>query len=110
MPSMARVRYRVEGGIAYFPGLAVEKTFETGSLPPPQRDALLDLFDTVSAHRQGSAAPAAPRGAADQQCHVIEVQEGPGVRRLVVGEFDRDPAARELVARVRDCAQRAGDG
>lgn len=103
MPFMARVSYRLEGGIAYFPGLAVERSFETESLPRAQQDALLDLFETVRTHRLGSTAPTTRRGA-DQQSYVIEVQEGSGVRRLVVSEFDQDPAAQELVARLRDCA------
>lgn len=105
---MAKVRYHVEGGIAYFPGLAAERAFETESLPPEQRDELLGLFDTVCTHRLSSTAPTVPGGAADQQTYVIEVQEDSGVRRLVVSEFDQDPAARQLVARVRECAQRCG--
>ena len=104
MPFMARVSYRLEGGIAYFPGLAVERSFETESLPRAQQDALLGLFETVRAHRLGSAAPTTRRGTADQQSYVIEVQESSGVRRLVVSEFDQDPEAQELVARLRDCA------
>jgi hypothetical protein len=105
---MARVRYHVEGGFAFFPGLAAERVFETEALPEPQRDELLDLFETVRTHRLSSAAPAAPGGAADQHTYVIEVQESSDVRRLVVDEFDQDPAARELVARVRECADRCG--
>ena len=110
MPFMARVSYRLEGGIAYFPGLAVQRSFETESLPQAQQDALLDLFETVRAHRRGSAAPTYRRGAADQQSYVIEVQESSGVRRLVVSEFDQDPAAQELVARLRDCADQCEPG
>lgn len=109
MPFMARVSYRLEGGIAYFPGLAVERSFETESLPRAQQDALLDLFETVRAHRLGSTAPTTRRGA-DQQSYVIEVQESSGVRRLVVSEFDQDPAAQELVARLRDCADQCEPG
>lgn len=107
---MARVSYRVEGGLAYFPGLAAERTFETEALPRSQCDALLDLFDTVTAHRPEPPAPEPRRGVADQQSYVIEVRGGSGVRRLVVSEFDRDPAARELVARVRDCAEHCDRG
>lgn len=107
---MARVSYRVEGGIAYFPGLAVEKTFETEALPRAQRDAFLDLFETVRARRQGPSAPSTRRGAADQQSYVIDVRESSGVRRLVVSEFDQDPAAQELVARLRDCADQCEPG
>ena len=110
MPSMARVSYRLEGGLAYFPGLAVERSFETGSLPRAQQDALLGLFETVLAHRLGSTAPTTRPGAADQQSYVIEVQEDSGVRRLVVSEFDQDPAAQELVARLRYCADRCEPG
>lgn len=110
MPFMVRVSYRREGGIAYFPGLAVERSFETESLPRAQQDALLDLFETVRAHRLEPTAPAARRGTADQQSYVIEVQESSGVRRLVVSEFDQDPAAQELVARLRDCADQCESG
>ena len=105
---MARVRYHVEGGLAYFPGLAAEKAFETEALPEDLREELLGLFETVRTQRLSSAVPTGPGGAADQRTYVIEVQERSGVRRLVVSEFDRDPAARELVARVRDCAERCG--
>ncbi|MFI7580871.1 protealysin inhibitor emfourin [Kocuria kalidii] len=107
---MARVSYRVEGGIAYFPGLAVDRTFETEALPQAQRDALLALFETVRAQRLGPPAPTARRGAADQRSYVIEVRESSGVRRLVVSEFDQDPAAQELVARLRDCADQCEPG
>ena len=107
---MARVRYHVEGGIAFFPGLAAERAFETEALPPARRDELLGLFDTVCTHRLSSAGPTVPEGAADQQTYVIEVQEASGVRRLVVGEFDQDPVARELLARLRDCADQGEAG
>ena len=110
MPFMARVSYRLEGGIAYFPGLAVERSFETGSLPRAQQDALLDLFETVLAHPVESAPPTTRHGTADQQSYVIEVQEASGVRRLVVSEFDQDPAVQELVARLRDCADQCEPG
>ncbi|WP_147017569.1 protealysin inhibitor emfourin [Kocuria turfanensis] len=107
---MARVRYHVEGGIAYFPGLVAERSFETEALPPARREELLGLFDTVCTHRLSSADPTIPEGAADQQTYVIEIQEDSGVRRLVVGEFDEDPVARELLERLRDCADQCEAG
>ncbi len=107
---MARVSYHLEGGVAFFPGLAVERSFETESLPRAQQDALLELFEAVRAHRTGPESPTTRRGAADQQNWVIEVRSSSGVRRLVVGEFDQDPEAQELVARLRDCADQCEPG
>lgn len=104
---MVQLSYRIEGGLAHFPGLARETTLDTDDLPADDAKRLLSLLESAQvAAAQGRAAPR--QGAADYQTYKITV---PGIRDqppLILTDAAPDRAVRELLELLR--AHRPGPG
>jgi len=100
-----RIDFRVEGGLAVFPGLAQPLTIDCDALPRPESERLRALVERADFF----ALPARPRAPPlpDARAYTIAIDDGPQCRTVTVREPIADPALRELVAELRERAASA---
>jgi hypothetical protein len=94
-----RIDFRMDGGLAAFPGLARPVSIACEALPPPQAArlrALVERADFFSLARKPHNA-AAP----DARTYTIAVDDGGKCRTVTVTEPIADDALRDLVAELR---------
>jgi hypothetical protein len=96
------IDFRVDGGLAAFPGLARPVRIDCASLPAGEAQRLQDLvrradFFTV-------LAPASQAPMPDARAYTISVDDGLQCRTLRVAEPIADGAMRSLVAELRQQA------
>jgi hypothetical protein len=108
-----RIDFRMDGGLASFPGLARPVSIACEALPPAQAARLRALVDRADF----SSLPRKPHNAAapDARAYTIAVDDGGTCRTVTVTEPIADDALRELVAELRahadaQRAQRSGQG
>jgi hypothetical protein len=92
------IRFKVEGGIAYFPGLSRPMTLDVEELPPEEAHRVRKLVETARFFQQPSQAP---RRGADLQKYVITVQEGDREHTVVLSDPISDPELCALVNYLR---------
>ena len=89
-----RIDFRIDGGLAAFPGLAKPVTIECDRLPPQANARLRDLVQRADFFkRRTHQAPATP----DARVYTIAVDDGAQCRTMTVPEPIADPALRDLV-------------
>lgn len=98
-----RIDFRVEGGLAAFPGLARPVTIHCDALPPDENARMRDLVRRADffARASDDARPPAP----DTRVYTIAIDDGPRCRTVTVREPIADAALRDLVATLRDKAR-----
>lgn len=103
-PSDARMRidFRMDGGLAAFPGLAKPVSIACDALPPAQAARLRSLveradFFALSRKPHKAVAP-------DARAYTIAVDDGGKCRTVTVTEPIADDALRDLVAELRSHA------
>lgn len=110
-----RIRFKTEGGIAFFPGLSSPVAIDSGELP---EEEAAELERRVGEARFFELPPEVgePRpGAADQRRYAISVEDGARSHTVRVVEPVGDPYLRALVealdakAKTSRRATRAGD-
>ncbi len=84
-----KIRYKMDGGLAYFPGLAREVTVDMAALRPAEADRLQDLLQ-----RAIFASP--PQSHPDSRRYRVHIESAVGAHELEVSESSSDAAAREL--------------
>ena len=94
-----RIDFRVDGGIAAFPGLAQPVTIDCDALPPAQTAHLRELLHRAGFFSLPSRMPA-PR-VPDARAYTIAVDDGRQCRTVTVAEPIVDDAMRDLVAELR---------
>ena len=97
-----RIDFRIEGGLAAFPGLARPVTIHCDALPPTENAHVRDLVrraDFFSRPLQDVR-----RDAPDARSYTIAIDDGPRCRTVTVREPIADPALRDLVDTLRDKA------
>lgn len=94
-----RIDFRVDGGLAAFPGLAKPLTLHCDALPAPENAHLRDLVRRADffALPQHDPQPAAP----DARAYTIEIDDGTRCRTITVREPIADLALRDLVTELR---------
>lgn len=95
-----RIDFRVEGGLAAFPGLAQPVRIDCETLPPTDRARLRELVqraDVFGLPAQ-SHVPALP----DARSYTMTIDDGPRCRTVTVREPIADPALRDLIAELRE--------
>jgi emfourin len=98
-----RIDFRIDGGLAAFPGLAKPVTIDCDRLPPQTSARLRDLVRRADFfERRPHQAPAMP----DARVYTIAVDDGAQCRTMSVPEPIADPALREL---VHELCQHAAD-
>ena len=98
-----KIDFRVDGGLATFPGLAMPVTIHCDALPPQEKERLRTLVhraDFFTRPQQSDSRPAFP----DARAYTIAIDDGPRCRTVTVREPIDDPALRDLVGELRDRA------
>lgn len=70
-----RIQYKVEGGIAHFPGLSKPLLIDTKKLSAAAASELHHLVDDANFFDLPSTAPV-PKGAADYRRYTVTVEDG----------------------------------
>jgi hypothetical protein len=94
-----RIDFRIDGGLAAFPGLATPVTIDCDALPPKETAHLRELVDRADFF----ALPGEPASASlpDARAYTIAVDDGRQCRTLTVTEPIANAALRDLVAELR---------
>ncbi len=71
-----RIHFRMEGGVAYFPGLSKPVTIESDQLPKEEAAELKRLVDAARFFDLPTMASAPRRGAADYYQYTVTIEEG----------------------------------
>lgn len=90
-----RVTMQRTGGVAYFPGLAKERTLDADRLAAPDRDTLAALVARARFFERPDP-PQDTRGA-DRTSVVITIESGAKTRRLTILEPTDDRDLRDLI-------------
>jgi hypothetical protein len=94
-----RIDFRIDGGLAAFPGLAKPVTIDCESLKPAETALLRELVDRADFFSFPSKAPAPTRP--DARAYTIAVDDGRQCRTVTVTEPIDNAAMRDLVAELR---------
>ena len=97
-----RVQFKVEGGVAYFPGLSKPRVIDSDDLPAAKAERLQQLIDAVDFSQQPAAARTLPKGAADYKQYTITVEEGRRRRTIRLTDPIRDKDLAALVDYLRE--------
>lgn len=97
-----RIDFRIDGGLAAFPGLAKPVTIHCDALPPAENAHVRDLVQRANFF----ALPAddAQSHAPDARAYTIAIDDGARCRTVTLSEPIADPALRDLVGTLRDKA------
>jgi hypothetical protein len=96
-----RVQFKIEGGLAYFPGLSKPRVIDTAELPAAEADRLRRLVDAADLFQQPAAARALPKGAADYRQYTITVEDGRRRRTIQLADPITNPDLEALVEYLR---------
>jgi hypothetical protein len=92
-----RVQFKMEGGLAHFPGLSTPVVIDSAALPQEEAQALQRLVEAARLFEQPANAGAPPRGAADYRRYTISVDDGERQHTVQVADPVADQALRELL-------------
>jgi hypothetical protein len=73
---MMRIQYRMEGGLAYFPGLSKSFTVDSAALPDDAAKRLQQLVDNTNFFERPEIEGKQHPGAADIRNYVVTVKDG----------------------------------
>jgi hypothetical protein len=97
-----KILFSLEGGFAYFPGLAQPREVDTEKLPEHDARALRDC---VSATHLLELPEGAPTGFPDARTYTITVIDGTRSRTVHLSDPLQNPSLEELVGLLRKFAQ-----
>jgi hypothetical protein len=97
-----RIDFRIEGGLAAFPGLARPVTIHCDALPPDESAHVRDLVQRADFFARPDQKTRAD--VPDARAYTIAIDDGPRCRTVTVREPIADPALRDLVDTLRDKA------
>jgi len=97
--SALRIEFRIDGGLAAFPGLAKPVTIDCDALSASQTAHLRELVQRANFFALPTHAP--PRRGADARAYTIEVDDGLQCKSVTVTEPIADTALRNLVEALR---------
>jgi len=100
-----RIDFRIDGGLAAFPGLAKPVTIDCAALPAAQTSRLQELVDRADFFSLPGKEPAARLP--DARAYTIAIDDGRRCRTVTVAEPIANAALRELVAELRTHASAA---
>src|SRR5690349_10435528 len=84
-----RLTFKMEGGLAAFPGLSGPVTVDTDSLPPDEARSLEQLVEACRFFEQPSAPPVA--GGPDARTYTLAIEQGGRSHSLSVGDPVPEP-------------------
>jgi hypothetical protein len=100
-----RIEFRVDGGLAAFPGLAQPVTIHCDALPPQARAHLRELVRRADFFGSPERDPQPPTP--DARGYTIAIDDAGQCKTVTVHEPIADPALRDLVAELRQQARAA---
>ncbi|HZQ60885.1 MAG TPA: protealysin inhibitor emfourin [Casimicrobiaceae bacterium] len=92
-----RVTLRIDGGLAYLPGLARPRTLDLDTLPAPERERICALIDAARGQARHDAASRAP----DARTYTIDVENGARSTSFALTEPFADEHCARLVEALR---------
>ena len=97
-----KIDFRMEGGLAAFPGLSVPVTIQCDALPATEKERIQALvrragFFGLPPHDLGAPMP-------DARAYTIAVDDGARCKTVTVREPIANPALRDLIDALRDKA------
>jgi hypothetical protein len=95
-----RVVFRISGGIAALPGLAVPRVIDVDALDPDARATVERLVHEAGFFDLPPRLPA-PKRSADCQSYEIAIEDGQRQHTVVVSDPVTNPAVQALVAQLR---------
>jgi hypothetical protein len=105
-----RVQFKMEGGLAYLPGLSRPSTMDTAQMPAEEAGELERLVNAAGFFNLPPVVGAPARGAADYRQYTITVETPEGAHTVRVVEPVADPALQALVAYLRGRSRRPPGG
>jgi hypothetical protein len=100
-----RIDFRIDGGVAAFPGLSRPVTIDCDALPAAQTAHLRGLIDRADFFTRPPTPPTT--AAPDARAYTIAVDDAGLCRTLTVTEPIDNPALRDLVSALRAHAKAA---
>jgi hypothetical protein len=99
-----KVQFQMEGGLAYFPGLAKPVTIDTGELPADQAQALEGQINAADFFNKSSTTDRKAGMGADMQQYTIKVTDGARQNTLKLQDPVEDPQLQTLLNNLRKTA------
>jgi hypothetical protein len=96
-----RVQLKMEGGIAFFPGLSKPIIIDSDQLSRQEADELKRLVDAAHFFELPTTMPSPARGAADYRQYTITIQDGSKLHTVHLTDPIEDPNLQALLAYLR---------
>jgi hypothetical protein len=97
-----RVQFKIEGGLAAFPGLSKPRQLDSADLPAAEATRLSQLIDAAHFFGLPAESRSLPKGAADYQQYTITVEDGRRHRTVRLADPIDDPDLQALVDYLRE--------
>ena len=96
-----RIQFKMEGGIAYFPGLSKPITIDSDQLPKQESDELKRLVDATHFFALPAVMGSPSPGAADYRQYTITIQDEGKQHTVHLTDLIEDPNLQALLAYLR---------
>ncbi len=96
-----RIQFKMEGGIAYFPGLSKPITIDSDQLPKQESDELKRLVNATRFFDLPIAMGLPSPGAADYRQYTITIQDEGKQHTVHLTDLIEDPNLQALLAYLR---------
>jgi hypothetical protein len=96
-----RIQFKMEGGIAYFPGLSKPITIDSDTLPKQESDELKRLVNATHFFALPAVMGSPSPGAADYRQYTITIQDEGKQHTVHVTDLIEDPNLQALLAYLR---------
>jgi hypothetical protein len=96
-----RIQLKIEGGLAYFPGLSKPITIDSNALPPQEADKLKQLLDAAHFFDLPPVLNAPAPGAADYRTYTITVDDDNKHHTVQMTDPVEDPNLQALLTYLK---------
>ena len=96
-----RIQFKMEGGIAYFPGLSKPITIDSDQLPKQESDELKRLVNATRFFDLPTTMSSLSPGAADYRQYTITIQDEGKQHTVHLTDLIEDPNLQALLAYLR---------
>jgi hypothetical protein len=94
---LMRIQFKIEGGIAYFPGLSQPLTLDSAQLSQNDAAELKRLIDQTQFFDLPEQVGTPPRGAADYYIYTVTIEEDGRSHTVRMTDFVQEPKLKELL-------------
>lgn len=100
-----RIEFKMEGGLAHFPGLSKPVSIDSEQLSKEEQAELENLVKEVRFFDLPSSSALPPRGAADYHQYTITVESGGQRHSVRLTDLVEDPTLQRLITVLRKKAK-----